>query len=73
MPPGDYVFHTESGAIDRILNYTLEKNGVYFFRVDFEKGLWTDSYWIRPVNKDQAIRQLSSMHWNGSELYWQLL
>jgi len=58
--PGLHKFYTDTMAIDKPTELTLEAGKTYFLKTSLRVGMWTGTWGLNRVYEDEALAELKS-------------
>ena len=56
--PGMHKFHTDTMAIDKEIEYSVEAGETYYVRLGLRQGMWTGTWFLSRVFEDEALAEL---------------
>lgn len=59
MTPATYKIHSDTGAIDRISDFTFAAGESYFVKAYVDVGMWISSIRFKEVHKGKALLEMS--------------
>jgi len=59
MAPATYKIHSDTGAIDRISDFTFAAGESYFVKAYVDMGMWISSIRFKEVHKGKALLEMS--------------
>lgn len=63
--PGAHKVHTSTMGIDKPLEVNMKPGKAYYFRVDYDPGMWTGTFSVKPMSAFEAIPEISLTRYQG--------